>query len=128
MYFYCSIDGPSEAVTGGDLVVDSRYNYVGTVAASGRVWHQIQMDSTWTAGGGLVEDRYNIDFDSYFQASVAALAPFELEGLLTIAPDAIRVSNAGRLVIRNIANSPLRREPRGITVDSAIRTTSSPSP
>jgi hypothetical protein len=63
VYFYCSIDGPSAGATGADLVADARYNYIGTVGAGGRTWHQIQMDSTWTSGGGWVEDRYNIDLN-----------------------------------------------------------------
>jgi hypothetical protein len=63
VYFYCSIDGPSAAATGGDLLDDPRYNHIGTTAAGGRTWFQIQMDSTWTSGGGLVDDRYNIDLN-----------------------------------------------------------------
>ncbi|MCK4774645.1 MAG: hypothetical protein KAT30_07655, partial [Candidatus Krumholzibacteria bacterium] len=51
------------AAIGGDLVVDSRYNYVATVPAGGRTWFQIQMDSTWSSGGNMVADRYNIDLN-----------------------------------------------------------------
>jgi hypothetical protein len=63
VYFYCSIDGPSAGATAGDLVVDARYNHTGTVAAGGRSWHRIQMDSTWTSGGSIVADQYNIDLN-----------------------------------------------------------------
>jgi hypothetical protein len=63
VYLYCSVDGPNAGATGGDLVVDARYHYVGTVSAGGRTWFQIQMDSTWASGGTLVENRYNIDLN-----------------------------------------------------------------
>jgi hypothetical protein len=63
VYFYCSIDGPNAGAAGGDLVVDTRYNYIGSVTAGGRTWHQVQMDSTWTSRGYLVEDCYNIDLN-----------------------------------------------------------------
>jgi hypothetical protein len=63
VYFYCSVDGPNAGAAGPSLVDDTRYNYVGTVTAGGRTWFQIQMDSTWTRFGELVEDRYNIDLN-----------------------------------------------------------------
>jgi hypothetical protein len=63
VYFYCHIDGPSAGAAAGALVVDSRYNHVGTVTADGRIWHQIQMDSAWTAAGEGVENRYNVDLN-----------------------------------------------------------------
>jgi hypothetical protein len=66
VYLYCSIDGPHSGATGGDLVVDDRYNYIGTVAAGGRTWFQIQMDSTFTGSGDPVAGRYNVDLNDNF--------------------------------------------------------------
>jgi hypothetical protein len=67
VYMYCSIDGPHEAAAAaGDLVSDTRYHHVGTVSQNGRTWHQVQMDSTWTADGELVEDQYNVDLNDNF--------------------------------------------------------------
>ncbi len=50
-----------------------------------------------------VETLFNIDFDDYFEASMAALEPFEADGLVSVTPDRITVIGAGRLLLRNIA-------------------------
>ncbi len=61
VYGWFDVQGPNGALTGSALVDDPRYHVVGTQEISGRTWTQIQFDSTWTAGGALVTNRYNID-------------------------------------------------------------------
>ncbi|WP_457596695.1 oxygen-independent coproporphyrinogen III oxidase [Hydrogenimonas sp.] len=50
-----------------------------------------------------IEKRFGIDFFDYFADSLEALKPMEEEGLVTISPEGIEVSETGTLVIRNIA-------------------------
>jgi hypothetical protein len=61
-YCFVSVDGSNASAPPHAMVDDPRYP-VATVSAGGRTWTQIQMDSTWTSSGGLVEDRYNIDLN-----------------------------------------------------------------
>ncbi|QDZ27934.1 oxygen-independent coproporphyrinogen III oxidase [Noviherbaspirillum sp. UKPF54] len=49
-----------------------------------------------------IEAQYKVDFWSYFAHEVALLKQFEDEGLITIAPDSIRVTPKGRLFVRAI--------------------------
>ena len=50
-----------------------------------------------------VERKFGITFDSYFQSSLAALAQFVNDGLVTLDVDSIRIIGAGRPLLRNIA-------------------------
>ncbi len=50
-----------------------------------------------------VEQRFGIDFDSYFRESLQQLEEFIQDGLLSLLPERIQIHQAGRLVIRNIA-------------------------
>jgi oxygen-independent coproporphyrinogen-3 oxidase len=50
-----------------------------------------------------LEQRWQIDFDSYFAAELEGLKPLEQDGLLTMTDDSIYVTDTGRLLIRNIA-------------------------
>lgn len=50
-----------------------------------------------------VQARYGIDFDSYFASSLDKLDSFVDDGLVELLGDSLRVSEEGRLVIRNIA-------------------------
>ncbi|HKV13210.1 MAG TPA: oxygen-independent coproporphyrinogen III oxidase [Thermoanaerobaculia bacterium] len=50
-----------------------------------------------------VERRYGVDFDRYFGADVAKLAPMVADGLVEVSPDRIEVTPVGRLLVRNIA-------------------------
>ena len=50
-----------------------------------------------------IEEKFQIVFKSYFADEIAALEPFALDGLVSICNDEILVSDAGRLLIRNIA-------------------------
>lgn len=50
-----------------------------------------------------VTRRFSIDFDEYFAGFETKLEPFVLDGLVEILPDRIEISDAGRLVVRNIA-------------------------
>ncbi len=46
---------------------------------------------------------FGVDFDSYFAAESAALAPFVEDGLVTVAPGEIQATLLGRIFIRNVA-------------------------
>jgi len=50
-----------------------------------------------------LSQQFSIDFERHFAAELAALAPFEADGLVRRAPGGIEVTGAGRLFIRNIA-------------------------
>ena len=50
-----------------------------------------------------VEERFGIDFDEYFEASLRQLEQFVGDGLLEVSRDRITIIGAGRLVLRNIA-------------------------
>lgn len=50
-----------------------------------------------------VTRRFSIDFDEYFAGFETKLEPFVMDGLVEILPDRIEISDAGRLVVRNIA-------------------------
>ena len=47
-----------------------------------------------------VNRAYGIDFNSYFAPELARLKPYEEAGLITIAPDAIRITPKGRMFVR----------------------------
>lgn len=49
-----------------------------------------------------VEERYDIQFDRYFQEERTKLSPFRKDGLLEESENELRVTDRGRLVIRNI--------------------------
>lgn len=49
------------------------------------------------------EKLFGVDFKSYFADAVAALKPFEEDGLLSISDDFIECSQTGTLLIRNIS-------------------------
>jgi hypothetical protein len=63
VYGFFRVDGPNEAQPSAALVDDARYTVIGTVAANGQTWTQIQMDSSYTAGGSVVNGDYNIDLN-----------------------------------------------------------------
>lgn len=50
-----------------------------------------------------IEQRYALDFDSYFTAELVALERLAADGLVTREADAIRVSERGRALLRTIA-------------------------
>lgn len=49
-----------------------------------------------------IEDRYQIDFDSYFKEDLELLTPLMQDELVELSPTEIKVSAKGRLLIRNI--------------------------
>ncbi|MBI4715242.1 MAG: oxygen-independent coproporphyrinogen III oxidase [Nitrospirae bacterium] len=49
-----------------------------------------------------VEERFGIAFDSHFKTEMEALLPLAEDGLCTLTPEGIEVTDAGRLLIRNI--------------------------
>ncbi len=49
------------------------------------------------------ESGYNIDFDYYFADALDNLKEFERDGLISLGSDLLSVTQAGRLLIRNIA-------------------------
>ena len=50
-----------------------------------------------------VESKYNIEFDSYFADALEALEQFEIDELVELTNNQIKVTTAGRLLVRNIA-------------------------
>ncbi len=50
-----------------------------------------------------IEEKFNIEFDAYFDRALEKLKPIEEDGLATVKPDKIVVEGLGRLVVRNIA-------------------------
>lgn len=50
-----------------------------------------------------IEQKYGIEFDSYFASALQKLIPFQDDGLIELHPDMLKVTTAGRLLIRNIA-------------------------
>lgn len=50
-----------------------------------------------------MSQKLEIPFEKHFEKELAALAPFEADGLVRRLPGGIQVTNAGRLFIRNIA-------------------------
>jgi oxygen-independent coproporphyrinogen-3 oxidase len=52
-----------------------------------------------------IEEKYNINFDTYFDYELNQLEDMEKDGLLTLYPDRIDVTPIGRLLIRNIAST-----------------------
>ncbi|NPA12819.1 MAG: oxygen-independent coproporphyrinogen III oxidase [Aquificae bacterium] len=50
-----------------------------------------------------IEDKYGIDFDTYFKKELQELKEMEQDGLLKLYPDRIEITPAGRLLIRNIS-------------------------
>jgi oxygen-independent coproporphyrinogen-3 oxidase len=50
-----------------------------------------------------MESKYGIAFDAYFADAIEKLRPYVADGLIALGNDRLTVSNAGRLVIRNIA-------------------------
>ncbi len=54
---------------------------------------------------GAMTGKLGVDFETYFAAELAALAPFAADGLVTLKPGGLEVTDAGRMFIRNIAMS-----------------------
>jgi oxygen-independent coproporphyrinogen-3 oxidase len=50
-----------------------------------------------------IEDRFGIDFDTYFADALDALAPMEADGLVERTADRVTVLPNGHLFIRNAA-------------------------
>ena len=50
-----------------------------------------------------IEQEFSIPFDNYFETELARLTEPASDGLVTLAPDEIRVTPLGRIFIRNIA-------------------------
>jgi hypothetical protein len=64
VYCFVSVHPPGQpGKSGSDLIDDPRYWVVGTQTINGELWTQIQMDTTWTAAGSIVANRYNVDLD-----------------------------------------------------------------
>jgi len=53
----------------------------------------------------VIEDKYEINFKEYFKRGLEKLKQFEPDNLVAIDDDNIKVTEMGRLLIRNIAMS-----------------------
>lgn len=51
----------------------------------------------------IVEKRFSIDFDEYFDSSLNALTPYVADGLVKLSLGRIEIVGSGRLLLRNIA-------------------------
>jgi oxygen-independent coproporphyrinogen-3 oxidase len=49
-----------------------------------------------------IETEFNLSFDEYFPAELAALEPLADDGLVVLSPDRISVTPLGRIFIRNV--------------------------
>jgi len=64
VYCWVSVDPQGQpGKTGLGLVEDPRYHVIGTQAIAGRTWTQIQMDTCFTGGSGIVADKFNVDLN-----------------------------------------------------------------
>ncbi|WP_028950083.1 oxygen-independent coproporphyrinogen III oxidase [Sulfurihydrogenibium subterraneum] len=52
-----------------------------------------------------ISEKYNINFDTYFETELNQLQDMEKDGLLKLYPDRIDITPIGRLLIRNIAST-----------------------
>ena len=50
-----------------------------------------------------IEEKYHIDFDDYFFRELQALKNLEADGLVHLSSTHIKVTEVGRLLVRNIA-------------------------
>jgi oxygen-independent coproporphyrinogen III oxidase len=50
-----------------------------------------------------IEDKYHINFDGYFSEELEALKPLQIDGMVSLSANHIRVTDIGRLLVRNIA-------------------------
>lgn len=57
----------------------------------------------FTLDKAAVSARHGVDFDAHFASELARLAPLEDEGLVERHPDRLRVTELGRLLVRNVA-------------------------
>ncbi|MEJ2052327.1 MAG: oxygen-independent coproporphyrinogen III oxidase [Calditrichaceae bacterium] len=51
----------------------------------------------------IIEEKYNVAFNSYFENAILKLQEFEQDDLVELTPDEIVITNTGRLLVRNIA-------------------------
>ncbi len=61
------------------------------------------------------EERHDIEFDAYFGTELAHLESLASDGLITLEPDRLRITAAGRLLLRSIAMVFDRYIDRGAT-------------
>jgi oxygen-independent coproporphyrinogen-3 oxidase len=61
-----------------------------------------------------IEEKYNISFTDYFSDELEKMEPFRLKGLLVTGSDHIRVTETGRLFVRNLVH-PFDRYSRTIS-------------
>jgi oxygen-independent coproporphyrinogen-3 oxidase len=52
-----------------------------------------------------IHDRFGVDFASYFAGALHALGPMAQDGLVEAAPASVRVTERGRLFLRNVAQA-----------------------
>ena len=50
-----------------------------------------------------IDSKYGINFNEYFASELAFLPPLEADGLIEISPNYIKVTDVGRLLVRNVA-------------------------
>ncbi|MGL6283993.1 MAG: oxygen-independent coproporphyrinogen III oxidase, partial [Microcoleaceae cyanobacterium] len=63
----------------------------------------MQIMSNFRLDFAEIEDKYHIDFVSYFGTELTGLLPMQQDGLLEIKRGRLEVTPLGRLLVRNIA-------------------------
>lgn len=67
-----------------------------------------------------IEEKYNINFAGYFRDELEMMEPFRLKGLVNTGSNHIRVTETGRLFVRNLVH-PFDRYSRSITRNAYSR-------
>ncbi|MCB9462713.1 MAG: oxygen-independent coproporphyrinogen III oxidase [Candidatus Eisenbacteria bacterium] len=68
-----------------------------------RRWVITQVMCNFQVKKAEVQERFGVDFDSYFADALAALAELEGAGFVSRDEDALRITDAGKLLVRNAA-------------------------
>ncbi|WP_407276557.1 oxygen-independent coproporphyrinogen III oxidase [Halothiobacillus sp. DCM-1] len=89
-----------EAVSAGQLPIDRGYRLTPEDHLRQRVI--MTLISHFRLDFADIEAEFAIDFPQHFAASLAALAPMQADGLLSLSPTGITIHPRGKLLIRNI--------------------------
>lgn len=68
-----------------------------------RQWVINQIMCHFEVDKAVFQQRFNANFDSYFQSELQGLSPFTAEGLVQDSPDRLVVLETGKWFVRNVA-------------------------
>ncbi len=92
--YYAALDAGNTPFTRGYILSDEDKTRRETIM---RVMCDLSLDY------GAMSQKLGIPFEEHFANELAALAPFEADGLVRLSSTGLEVTNTGRLFIRNIA-------------------------